>query len=152
MMTLYHFPASLNSQKVLLTLAEKGLSWDSQVVNLALGKQYNPEYIRINPNASVPTLVIGDTVLTDSYDIVDYLYQHYRDDDHGNAVDYQLCHDWMQRIARLDERIFTFGLQQGRKKTKGHEYRVGATRRIDPTHARPPGAGRSLRQQGQRYR
>ena len=55
---LYHFPASLCSQKVRLALAEKGVRYATRVVNIGPAHEnYEPWYMRLNPRGVVPTLV-----------------------------------------------------------------------------------------------
>ena len=73
MLTLYHFPTSTCSQKVRLSLAEKGLEWTSRIVDLYKGEQLEDWYLRINPNGVVPTLVHDDDPITDSAVIIEYL-------------------------------------------------------------------------------
>ena len=68
---LYHFPPSLCSQKVRLALAEKGVAWESTMVNIGPPMEnYEPWYARINPRMVVPTLVVDAEVITDSARIV----------------------------------------------------------------------------------
>jgi glutathione S-transferase len=70
----YHFPASLCSQKVRLALAEKGVEHRQQLVDIELRMQnYAPWYVRLNPRCVVPTLVHGDRVVTDSARIIRYI-------------------------------------------------------------------------------
>lgn len=73
MLKLYHANHSTCSQKVRLCLAEKGLKWESQKVNLATNEHLAPEYLRLNPNGVVPTLVHDGAVITDSGVICEYL-------------------------------------------------------------------------------
>jgi glutathione S-transferase len=69
---LYHFPTSLCSQKVRLVLAEKGVVWQSTMVNIGPAhEQLQPWYARLNPRLVVPTLVVDDEVITDSRQIVE---------------------------------------------------------------------------------
>ena len=72
-MELYHFGFSTCSQKVRLVLAEKGLEFDSHEVNLIAGEQHDPEYVRLNPDHVVPTLVDQGKVLVESTLIIRYL-------------------------------------------------------------------------------
>jgi glutathione S-transferase len=70
----YHFPASLCSQKVRLALTEKGVEHRPQLVDIELRMQnYEPWYVRLNPHCVVPTLVHGDRVVTDSARIIRYI-------------------------------------------------------------------------------
>lgn len=73
MLKLYHANHSTCSQKVRLCLAEKGLDYDSALVNLATNEHLTPEYLKLNPNGVVPTLVHDGQVITDSGVICEYL-------------------------------------------------------------------------------
>ncbi len=71
-LTLYHFPASVCSQRVRLVLAELELAWASKVVDILKGEQFQPEYLALNPNAVVPTLVHDGNVIIESSVISEY--------------------------------------------------------------------------------
>ena len=73
MLTLYHANHSTCSQKVRLCLAEKSLDWKSKLVNLATNEHLTPEYMALNPNGVVPTLVHDGQVVLDSGVICEYL-------------------------------------------------------------------------------
>lgn len=72
-LTLYHSVESTCAQKVRLVLAEKGLHWHERRLNLRRGDQFDPQYLRLNPRAVVPTLVHGAQVLRESTIINEYL-------------------------------------------------------------------------------
>ena len=57
MLYLYHGTTSVCAIKVRLALAEKALPWQGEVLWLQRGDQYRPDYLKLNPNAVVPTLV-----------------------------------------------------------------------------------------------
>ena len=57
---LYHSPASPNSRRVRIFLAEKGLNVPLVAVDLAKGEQHSEAYRAINPRRVVPTLVLED--------------------------------------------------------------------------------------------
>ena len=58
MLELYYFENSICSERALMTLAEKGVTdWVAHHVHLFAGQQFNPEYLKLNPKAQVPTLV-----------------------------------------------------------------------------------------------
>ena len=59
MITLYHLWDSFCSFKVRLALAEKGLEWTGEHVDLMRFENFRPEYLAVNPNALIPTLVDG---------------------------------------------------------------------------------------------
>ncbi len=70
---LYHALQSTCSQKVRIALAEKNLDWVDHRVNLAKNEQLRPEYLKLNPNGVVPTLVHDGNVIIDSSVILEYL-------------------------------------------------------------------------------
>ena len=73
MLELYHNAISTCSQKVRLVLAHKGLEFTSHEVDLLGGGQHAPEYVKLNPNHVVPTLVHDGAVLIESSLINEYL-------------------------------------------------------------------------------
>jgi glutathione S-transferase len=58
---------------VRFTLAEKGLGWTGHHMNLRAGDQQTPEYLAMNPNGVVPTLVHDGRVIVESTVIMQYL-------------------------------------------------------------------------------
>jgi len=77
MIELYHNDMSVCAQKVRFALAEKKLSWEGHYLNLRAGDQQKPEYLKLNPNAVVPTLVDDGTVIIESTVICEYLDDAY---------------------------------------------------------------------------
>ncbi|MCY4137327.1 MAG: glutathione S-transferase family protein [Rhodobacteraceae bacterium] len=78
-MKLYHGITSVCSIKVRIGLAEIGLDYDSQTLDLQEGDQHEAGYIALNPDAVVPTLIDGDLVLVESSLILEYLDREYND-------------------------------------------------------------------------
>ena len=72
-LTIWGRANSVNVQKVLWCLAELDLAHDRIDAGMAFGKNDQPEYLRMNPNGRVPTLVDGDYVLWESNSIMRYL-------------------------------------------------------------------------------
>jgi glutathione S-transferase len=72
-MKLYHNPMSPNVRRVRLTAAVLGIELEEKKLDFAKGEHKNPEYLALNPNGAVPTLVDGDFVLTESRAIMQYL-------------------------------------------------------------------------------
>lgn len=78
MLTLYNAPHSTCSQKVRLCLAEKGLAFEDIRLDIGKGKQHlTPEYLKLNPNGVVPTLVHDGQTVIDSSVICEYLDEVY---------------------------------------------------------------------------
>src|SRR5258706_3088632 len=75
---LYHAPASPNSRRVRIFLAEKGISLPLVSVELAAGEQHGDAYGAINPRRVVPTLVLeGGTTIGEVPAIWRYLEDTY---------------------------------------------------------------------------
>lgn len=72
-MTIWGRANSVNVQKVLWCLAELDLAYKRIDAGMAFGKNREPEYLAMNPNGRVPTLVDGDFVLWESNSIMRYL-------------------------------------------------------------------------------
>jgi len=72
-LVLYNAPQSTCSQRVRFTLHEKGLAFSELKLDLFSGDQLRPEYLKINPNGVVPSLVHNGRVIIDSAVIIEYL-------------------------------------------------------------------------------
>jgi glutathione S-transferase len=75
---LYHTAHSTCSQKVRLTLAEKGLpergkDWIEHEVDLGKFQHLEPAYLKLNPNGVVPTFVHDGQVMIESSAIMEYI-------------------------------------------------------------------------------
>src|ERR1700745_2467267 len=77
MLELYSAPQSTCSQKARLTLAEKNLNFVEHKMKLFQNDQLKPEYLKLNPNGVVPTLVDDGTPIVDSSVIMEYLDEVY---------------------------------------------------------------------------
>ncbi|WP_417259056.1 glutathione S-transferase family protein [Celeribacter sp.] len=73
MFTLYHHGSSVCAAKVRFAMAQKGLEWEGVYIDILKGDQFDPEYVKLNPKAVVPTLVHDGTVIVDSTVICEYL-------------------------------------------------------------------------------
>ena len=78
-LTLYHNDMSVCAQKVRLCLAEKRLAYEDRHLNRRAGDQKRPEYLALNPNGYVPTLVHDDFVVYESTVICEYLDDAFAD-------------------------------------------------------------------------
>ena len=70
---LYNAPQSTCSQRVRFVLNAKKLAFDEHRLDLFSGDQLKPDYLAINPNGVVPTLVHDGAVIIDSAVIMEYL-------------------------------------------------------------------------------
>lgn len=72
MLELWHSVNSVCAQKVRVALAEKGLEYREHLLTLR-GDQFDPEYMKLNPAAVVPTLVHDGRPVIESSVILYYL-------------------------------------------------------------------------------
>lgn len=79
MVTLYTAPLSGNGRKVHMCLEEVGASYQLERLDLMKGEQKSLEYLKLNPNGKVPTLVHDGFVLWESNAILLYLAEQFPD-------------------------------------------------------------------------
>src|SRR5436305_10115536 len=73
MLELWHEWNSVQSFKVRVVLTEKGLPWTEHRVELLKFEHLQPDYLALNPNGVVPTLVHDDRLVLESSVICQYL-------------------------------------------------------------------------------
>jgi glutathione S-transferase len=71
-LTIWGRANSVNVQKVLWCAEELDLSYQRIDAGMAFGRNTEPDYLAMNPNGRVPTLVDGDFVLWESNSIMRY--------------------------------------------------------------------------------
>src|SRR3954467_12988739 len=105
MLVLHHAWRSSASRRVRLCLAEKGVEFQSRLVDMMAMENHSPEDLKINPLGVIPTLILDDgRSLYESGTICEYLDDAYPDpplrpaDAYGRAV----MRNW---IRYADERI-----------------------------------------------
>lgn len=78
MIELYSSPTP-NGQKVMIMLEETGLEWKHFDVNIRLGEQFTPEFLKLSPNNKIPAIIDTDgpggkpCTLMESVAIIAYL-------------------------------------------------------------------------------
>jgi len=99
-MELYHSNMSVCSQKVRLVLREKQLRPTEHNLNLRAGDSTRPEYLKLNPNGVVPTLIDGGAAIVESTVICEYLEDAYPDPPlrPKNMVQRAAMRVWTQRV------------------------------------------------------
>ncbi len=74
MLELYHHGSSVCAAKVRFALAEKRVDVDKyHYVDILKGEQFWPEYLAINPNAVVPSLIHDGRIINESTLICEYV-------------------------------------------------------------------------------
>ena len=116
---LYHFPLSLDSQKVRQGLEELGVQWQSHPILLSAHQQFSPSYVRINSRCVVPTLVIDGKVTTDTINILDLLAVRFGAANQcfeTSEEEKALVNYWVEKAAGLFIEALTYGHVEGVKK------------------------------------
>ena len=92
---LYDHTGSICSQMARLALVEKGVAFRRRPVDIMeTNEQFEPWYVALNPKAVVPTLVLGDEVVTDTIRIVNRVQMLEGPDLSGDAT----TQDWLADI------------------------------------------------------
>lgn len=73
MLELYHSGLSTCSKQARLHLVEKGLNYVSRYIELWNHENLNPEYLKLNPDGVVPTLVHDGVAIHNSFVIMEYV-------------------------------------------------------------------------------
>lgn len=73
MYILYHFPYSQHARRVVSLMVEANLEHELRHVDMGKGEHRSAEYLAINPNRQVPTLVDDDIKIHESNAILRYL-------------------------------------------------------------------------------
>ncbi|RZC42909.1 GST N 2 domain containing protein [Asbolus verrucosus] len=97
--TLYMIASSPPVRAVLMTSKSIGLNLDLKQLDLSKGEHKTPEFLKLNPQHTVPTLVDDDGfVIWDSHAIMPYLLSKYGKDDSLYPKD-------PQKRAIVDQRL-----------------------------------------------
>ena len=120
MLYLYHGTTSVCAIKARLALHEKGLEWDGEILDLHRGDQHRPEYLQLNPNGVVPTLVHAGRVIIESTLIIGYLDESFPDPPLMPSDPFQRAQArlWMKKIddylhAACSTVTFAIAFRQG---------------------------------------
>jgi glutathione S-transferase len=111
MYTLYHGWRSSASRRVRLCLAEKGIAFDSKLIDLTKGEHHAPAFLKLNPNGVIPLLILEDgRSLYESGTICEYLDETHPDpplrpaDAYGRAE----MRNWVRHIDGLIGNLIIF--------------------------------------------
>ena len=116
---LYHFPLSLDSQKVRQGLEELGVQWQSHPILISAHQQFSPSYVRINSRCVVPTLVIDGKVTTDTINILDLLATRFGTANQcfeASEEEKEFVNYWVDKAAGLFIEALTYGHIEGVEK------------------------------------
>jgi glutathione S-transferase len=137
MLTLYFAPGS-SSMAPHIALHEIGVPFEAKPLSFAQRAHRRPEYLAINPEGKVPTLLIDECPLTEVAAILFYLARRHPEArllPNGDAEAEAQVVSWMSFIAatihpvlrlRNERTTQAFGYAEG--KLSRREWAVGATR------------------------
>ena len=97
-------------------MIEMGIDYEEIDVDLRKGEQFEPEYLELNPNGKVPSIVDGDFVLWESMAINNYLATKFDSDLIGDSPeDKALIDQWSYwALLELQDHLYTIAFQKFR--------------------------------------
>ncbi len=116
MLTLYHGWRSSASRRVRLCLAEKGLAFESRIVDLVKGEHHSPEYLKLNPNGVIPLLILDDgRSLYESGTICEYIDETWPEPPlrPADAYDRAVMRNWIRHVDGLIGNLIVFNWAHG---------------------------------------
>lgn len=102
----YNYALAFNPAKARLALEEKNIKYVEKKVDLFNGQSLEPWYLKINPNASAPTLVVGSEIIPESADIVRWADKQGGGPLGGDAVDREFVSSWLTKVDAWDGNLF----------------------------------------------
>ncbi|XP_054725707.1 glutathione S-transferase D1-like [Anastrepha obliqua] len=76
-MDFYYLPGSAPCRAVLMTAQCVGIDLNKKLLNLSAGEHLKPEFLKFNPQHTIPTLVDNDFAVWESRAIMIYLVEQY---------------------------------------------------------------------------
>jgi glutathione S-transferase len=119
MMILHHGWRSSASRRVRLCLEEKGLSYESHVVDMAKLEHHSSEYLKLNPLGVIPTLIHDGRPLHESGTICEYLDESFPDPPLRPGTPYEraVMRNWIRHIDGLIGNLIIFNWRHHLAKT-----------------------------------
>ncbi|XP_017110732.2 glutathione S-transferase D7-like [Drosophila elegans] len=99
-MDLYNMPGAPTSRAVQMTAKALGLELNSKFINTMEGDQLKPEFVKINPQHTIPTLVDNGFAIWESRAIAVYLVEKY------GKTDSPLYPKDPQKRAVINQRLY----------------------------------------------
>jgi glutathione S-transferase len=144
MMVLHHGWRSSASRRVRLCLEEKGLAYESHVVDMANMEHHSPDYLKINPLGVIPTLVHDGKPLHESGTICEYLDESFPDPPLRPDTPYERgeMRNWIRHIDGLIGNLIVFNWRHHLQKVaeKWSDEELAAKLKSIPSNARRRGS------------
>ena len=117
MLRLYHYDRSTAAQRVRLLIEEKGLEWESIIVDTARGDvdQLPENYHQMNPKGLVPVVEMNGRGIAESTIILEYLEDAFPETSFRPAApeDRAEMRQWNYRIGDVVHVAYGYGLFTG---------------------------------------
>ena len=95
----FYFNGSPNPTKIALFLEEASLPFQPMPIDTRKGDQFNPEFVKLNPNAKVPVIDDDGVIVFDSNAILLYLAEKTGKFLPSNAADRGSLLSWLMFVA-----------------------------------------------------
>lgn len=73
MLTIYHWEPNANSGKPILAAFEKGVEFESRYVDMLSFEQHAAEFLKVNPNGTIPAMVHDGLLVPESTVMMGYI-------------------------------------------------------------------------------
>jgi glutathione S-transferase len=109
-MILHHGWRSSASRRVRLCLEEKGLAYESHIVDMTKMEHHSPDYLKINPLGVIPTLIHDGRPLHESGTICEYLDESFPDPPLRPESPYERAEmrNWIRHVDALIGNLIVF--------------------------------------------
>jgi GSH-dependent disulfide-bond oxidoreductase len=73
MLAIYHWEPNANSGKPIHAAFEKGVDFESHYVDMLAFEQHSPEYLKVNPNGTIPAMLHDGVLVPESTVMMEYI-------------------------------------------------------------------------------
>jgi GST-like protein len=73
MLAIYHWEPNANSGKPILAALEKGVEFESHYIDMLAFQQHAPEYLKVNPNGTIPAMIHDGALVPESTVMMEYI-------------------------------------------------------------------------------
>lgn len=101
----YNYALAFNPAKARIALEEKRIPYVEQKIDLFNGESLEPWYLKINPSASAPSLVVGNDKFTESVEIIRWADRQGAPLG-GDSVDRAFVDQWLNKVDSWDGNLF----------------------------------------------
>ncbi|BFI30851.1 ganglioside-induced differentiation-associated protein 1 [Marchantia polymorpha subsp. ruderalis] len=101
----YTYPLAFNPAKAKIALDECNIKYVEKKIDILSGQSLEPWFLKLNPGAWAPTLVVGENVICESAEIVKWADAQGTPLG-GDKVDRQFIDQWVQKVDNWDGNLF----------------------------------------------